>query len=167
MFVCIKQDFGKQCFFVFKNTYGGSRGTPTRLSAYQDTRNYNIDRKNIQAVEGNSFFLPSLCNKTYDLIWVDGGHLFPDVSWDICNAFHSCKVGGHILIDDVLEKGVDLKTDKASSDSRMLLDSLKSRECIEVGYFLKRTNEKLIKRGVSRKYIAVIRKQEMEKLVGV
>ena len=151
---------------VFQNTYGGSRGTPTRLSTYMDTRNRNIDRKNIQAIEGNSFFLPSLCNKSYDLIWVDGGHLFPDVSWDICNAYNSCNVGGHILIDDVFEKGVDLKTDKASSDSRKLLDSLKSREGIDVDYFLKRTNEKLIERRVSRKYIGVIRKQEMKRLVG-
>ena len=70
------------------------------------------------------------------------------------------------MIDDVLERGVDLKTDKASSDSRKLLDSLKSREGIDVDYFLKRTNEKLIERGVSRKYIGVIRKQEMQRLVG-
>ena len=54
------------------------------------------------------FFLPSLdnykFNNDYDLIFVDGNHIFPEVSWDTFFAYNNLKKNGKsfLIMDDYL-----------------------------------------------------------------
>jgi len=73
--------------------------------AYMDvageTMKKNLDRPNIKFIRSNSFFLPALgLPNKFDLIWVDGGHYFPAVAWDVMFAYDHAKEGGFVLIDD-------------------------------------------------------------------
>jgi hypothetical protein len=142
---------------VFRN-YSGMKGNDEKLSEYRKIRDSNLSGRNIKFVQCNSFSLPAITGDKFDLIWVDGCHFFPEVSWDICNAYHYCNVGGHILVDDVLEKGVHKKTDKVSSDPRVMLENLKDRSGIDVDFFLKRTDRRSLSDQTTLKYLGVIRK---------
>ena len=59
-----------------------------------------LSKSNITYVNKNSFFLPSFANKKFDFIWVDGGHNYPTVAWDIMFAYNFCKSAGYIFFDD-------------------------------------------------------------------
>ena len=65
------------------------------LKKHIQIRNKNLSAKNINFIESNSFFLPSIKNqkfkKDYDLVFVDGNHLFPEVSWDTFFGYHQLK----------------------------------------------------------------------------
>tara|TARA_B100000575_G_C23139044_1_gene662407 strand:+ start:288 stop:1124 length:837 start_codon:yes stop_codon:yes gene_type:complete len=78
------------------------------LKKHFEIRNKNLLPKNITFVESNSFFLPSLdnykFNNDYDLIFVDGNHIFPEVSWDTFFAYNHLKKNGKsfLIMDDYL-----------------------------------------------------------------
>jgi hypothetical protein len=54
----------------------GSRRAPGVLAAPAE----NTAEPNIELVKANSLFLPSLKLEPFDLIWVDGSHLYPEVA---------------------------------------------------------------------------------------
>jgi len=140
--------------------YAGMKGNTQKLAEFNQTQVRNIREKNIEFVRCNSFLLPAITDETFDLIWVDGGHFFPEVSWDICNAFHYCNIGGHIIIDDVSEPREGKISDKVSSDPRKMLEYLKCRLGIDVDFFLKRTDRRSLSDPAKLKYLGVIRKRE-------
>ena len=88
-----------------------------QLKIFKEKQKNNLKSKNIQYIDINSFYLPTLISKKFDLIWIDGGHLYPEIAWDICNAYHMCKKGGWILCDDVICTEKDYKDDYESTDS--------------------------------------------------
>ena len=64
--------------------------------------------------------LPALENNTYDIVYIDGSHLFDDVSFDINEAKRIVKDGGLICGDDLemeLNK-IDLETHIANLESQ-------------------------------------------------
>lgn len=61
----------------------------------------NIDRENITYMNTNSFFLfSSKLPKQFGLIFVDGGHLYPVVAWDIMFAYNHLQDGGFMFMHD-------------------------------------------------------------------
>jgi len=61
----------------------------------------NIDRENITYINRNSFFLPFFnLPKKFEVIFVDGGHLYPVVAWDIMFAYHHLEDGGFMFMHD-------------------------------------------------------------------
>jgi len=61
----------------------------------------NISKDNIVFIETNSFFLPSLkLPSKFDLIWVDGGHCYPVVAWDIMFSYNRLCSGGFLFMHD-------------------------------------------------------------------
>jgi len=50
---------------------------------FKEIQNENIRHPRIEFIQANSFYLPSLVQGKFDLIWIDGGHLYPEVAWDI------------------------------------------------------------------------------------
>ncbi len=61
----------------------------------------NIDRENITYINKNSFFLLSLdLPKKFEAIFVDGGHLYPAVAWDIMYAYHHLQENGFMFMHD-------------------------------------------------------------------
>ena len=57
---------------------------------------------NIIQVQQNSFCLTFLDKLKFDLVWVDGAHGYPTVVSDIINAYRLLKVGGFLMVDDVI-----------------------------------------------------------------
>ena len=61
----------------------------------------NINKKNIKFIPENSFFLPSLeLPGMFEIIWIDGGHDFPAVAWDIMFAYSHLQHGGFMFMHD-------------------------------------------------------------------
>ena len=132
-----------------------------KVQDFVENRNKNLGaNKQIRFLETNSIALTNIEEK-FDLIWVDGGHFFPEVSWDICNAFHYCNTDGHIIVDDVSEARDGKISDKVSSDPRNMLEYLKCRLGIDVDFFLKRTDRRSLSDQAKLKYLGVIRKREL------
>lgn len=133
------------------------RDTPEGLAEYRATRDRRINRDGITFVEANSFFLPEQAPGPYDLIWMDGGHLFPEVAWDFCNAWHMCRAGGIIMCDDVIPdpRGRDAY---ASDESHKVLSYLGARIDHKPIYFLKRFTPAWSADPVTRKFVSWIEK---------
>ena len=71
--------------------------------------NKNINQSNVKYINKNSFFLPEILkNKKFDFIFVDGGHDYPAVAWDIMYAYNHCKKDGYVFFHDVNEKKHDV-----------------------------------------------------------
>ena len=70
----------------------------------------NIDKDNIVFIEKNNFFLPSLgLPDKFDLIWMDGGHYYPAVAWDIMFAYNRLRSGGFMFMHDYGSKKLHVK----------------------------------------------------------
>ncbi len=115
--------------------------------------------KNVRFIEANSFFIPSLVDKDFDFIFVDAGHLYPEVAWDICNAYHLIKKpGGIMMLDDILPDAKMGTTGAVSDAAHQMIQFLSSRiENITIEYFLKRHNSDLFANPKTRKYVALIK----------
>jgi hypothetical protein len=69
----------------FVNTY--NREEKEKLDKFLKLRNKNLNRKNINFIKLNSLNLKKYFNEIkFDLIWVDGDHLNPQVTIDIINS---------------------------------------------------------------------------------
>lgn len=61
----------------------------------------NIARDNIEFIESNSFFLPTLgLPKQFEFIFVDGDHTYPVVASDIMFSYNSLVDGGFLFMHD-------------------------------------------------------------------
>ncbi len=138
---------------IMRNTYG--RVHDEAYQAFLAERTANLKCSNATFLESNSFFLPEHTADKFDLIWVDGGHRYPEIAWDICNSFHLCNEGGYILIDDVLVHPDSMETDKVSRASFEIIQYILERRHARHRFFLKRVHP--IPRY--RKYVAVLQKE--------
>ena len=138
---------------IMQQTY--RRDTPEQLQEYRSMRDSRVNRDGITFIEANSFFLPAHAKGPFDLIWMDGGHLFPEVAWDFCNAWHSCRSGGLLMCDDIIPdpRGSDAY---ASDESHKVISYVAARTGIEPVYLLKRRNPEWSADPKTRKFVAVI-----------
>ena len=61
----------------------------------------NTNFGNVIRLKANSFFLPSLnMPKKFELIFVDGSHIYPAVAWDIMYAYGAISPGGFLFMHD-------------------------------------------------------------------
>lgn len=140
---------------IMQKTY--RRETPEQLAEYRETRDRRVNREGITFVEANSFFLPEHAPGPFDLIWMDGGHLYPEVAWDFCNAWHSCRSGGLLMCDDIIPdpRGRDAY---ASDESHKVISYVAARTGIAPVYLLKRRNPVWSADPATRKFVAVIKR---------
>ena len=94
----------------------------------------------------------------FDIIWVDGGHLYPEVAWDICQCFHLLNNGGYMLCDDIIKSKTNYKTKYVSTESFRVLKYLDERYISKNTYFLKRLNPKSLSNKFLKKYVSIIKK---------
>jgi predicted O-methyltransferase YrrM len=137
---------------IMKESYG--RDEQSEYEKFVSQRSSNLANSDANFIEANSFFLPEHVKPGFDLVWVDGGHLYPEIAWDICNAFHLCKDGGYILVDDVLVHPDSPVSSKVSRASYQVIEYLLQRKQLKHDFFLKRME--LVPRN--RKYVAVMQK---------
>lgn len=60
-----------------------------------------LDLPQITAHHSNSAFLNELSLPDFDLIWLDGGHVFPEVAWDHFYCLAKLRKDGWLLSDDI------------------------------------------------------------------
>lgn len=133
------------------------RDNPEGLREYKQVRDGRVTQPGIRFVESNSFFLPAVAPGPYDLIWMDGGHLYPEVAWDMCNAWHMCRPGGMILCDDIYTdpKGRDAYGSYAGYE---VIDYLAQRLDVSPTHFLKRESPEWSALPRQRKFVSLLKK---------
>ncbi len=142
---------------IFLKSY--QREDPEYLKEFKANQQDNLKDTRIEFIKKNSFFLPGMVHRKFDLIWIDGGHLYPEISWDICNAYHLCNPRGWILCDDVMLNPDGYRDAYVSPDSHAILEYVTDRTSEEVIYFLKRETPKASANPRKRKHVAVLRKK--------
>jgi predicted O-methyltransferase YrrM len=121
----------------------------------EQERERNITAKNITFIQKNSFLLPRYTQGEFDLIWIDGGHEYPDVAFDICNCFYMLSTHGIMLCDDIVIP--DNMTKDSRNDTFNVFSPLVRDSIVNVKYIMKRLNVG-IKQHLSGKMIAVVKK---------
>lgn len=140
---------------ILRATY--RRDTEEQYQEYLNKRTKNLSHPRITLIETNSFFVPERVEPGFDLIWMDGGHNWPEVGWDICNAWHLARRGALIMCDDVIPN--PRGGDAAGADqSHIVLQYLAQRVDLRIDYFLKRENPAWSAVPLMRKYVALFEK---------
>jgi predicted O-methyltransferase YrrM len=127
---------------------------PTLIEARARSTNH----PNIQFIETNSLFLLDRVSGPFDFIFVDAGHRYPDVAWDIAYAYHLCRPDGIIMADDVtLDPSFEIAR-KKGADTSIVLQYLAIRAPITLQYFLRRRNMTVLNLPRVRDFVAWIDK---------
>lgn len=73
----------------------------------RETIKDNLLEDNIKFYELNSFFMPSLLRKDieFGLIFIDGGHKYPAVAWDLMYSYNHLAEDGFLFIHDYGSRG--------------------------------------------------------------
>ena len=143
---------------ILTQTY--DRADSEKLAAFLKKQTANTTHDRIVPYKHNSFFLMDhFSPHSFDLVWVDGGHHYPEIAWDTCQAYHLTKPGGYVLFDDVLSLQTDWRRDTVSTDSYRTLAYLADRLTTPITYFLKRRNPLNTVIKTNRDWIALLQKQ--------
>lgn len=144
---------------ILRTTY--DRELDTEYQRFVATRSANLTAPNIRFRQFNSAFLLDNVPGPFDLIWVDGGHLYPEVAWDIAIAHHLCREGGYLLCDDVIPTLDGQRTAYVSPDSFQVLRYVTDRTGAPLHLFLKRSGFKHAVVPRTRKYVAMLERLEV------
>ncbi len=146
---------------ILRATY--KRDREAEFRRFLDRRNHNLAAVTIRFVETNSVFLLEDIARPVDLVWVDGGHHYPEVAWDLAAAHYLCREGGSVLCDDVMEPAEGRRTAYVSSDSYEAFHYIAGRTGAKPNLFLKRC--KFMHAGVpgKRKYVAMMARLAIER----
>jgi len=83
----------------------------------------NTGRDNVRFFDSDSFFLASLdLPREFDLIYVDGSHMFPAIAWDIAYSYAHLSSGGFMIVHDC-HAGNDVK--KAIAHMAKIVDGVR------------------------------------------
>ena len=135
----------------FINTYG--REEKEKLDEFLKLRNKNLSRKNINFIKLNSLNIKKYFKqKKFDLIWVDGDHLNPQVTIDIINSLDLLNNDGIICTDDVIMDYKHRKNKYVSNEGFFTLKHLEDNGLIKNYYLIKRIN---LNNAVTKKYVSV------------
>lgn len=144
---------------ILAESYDYARGGAEKMEAFEQRLATNTRAANIRLVRVNSFFLPGAVKGLFDLIWVDGGHLYPEIAWDICNAYHCLKPGGTLMCDDVIPAPDGLRDAYVSPDSHSVLRYVADRSGDVLSLFLKREAPEWSADPRQRKFVAMLNKR--------
>jgi len=142
---------------ILRTTY--ERKADEDYRRFVEKRNANLGSANIVFRQFNSAFLLDRVRGPFDLVWVDGGHLYPEVAWDIAAAHHLCRDGGYLLCDDVIPAPDGPRTAYVSPDSYQVLDYFAERTGETLLLFLKRCAFRHSGVPSDRKFVAMMRRK--------
>ena len=141
---------------ILTSTYKREKSEELRI--YKEEQKQNLANSRIKFLQVNSFFIPEIVREKFDLIWIDGGHLYPEIAWDICNAYHLANKGGYIMCDDVITHSNGFRNEYVSPDSYIVLEYIRERTGEDITYFLKREAPAASADPKKRKYVALMRR---------
>ena len=135
----------------FINSY--FREEKKKLDEFLKFRTKNLLRKNINFIELNSIHIKKyFYEKKFDLIWIDGDHLNPQVTIDIINSLDLLNKDGIICTDDVI---MDIKFKKnkfVSNEGFFTLKKLEDNEILKNYYLIKRIRKS---NAINKKYVSI------------
>lgn len=132
----------------FKQSY--SRSSEKKFNEHLNLRNKNLSCDNIFFKEMDSInLLSEFKDKKFDIIWIDGDHLSPQVQFDIFQAIKLSSLGTIILVDDIIKSKI--KTKYISNAGFETIEFFKKTNYLKTEYFLKRTHFSNLK---LKKYIS-------------
>ena len=131
----------------FINSY--NRDNREDMNNFLEIRKKNINTKNIIFREISSKYILNIFKKKFDLIWIDGDHLNPQVSQDIMSSLSLIKNNGFIVCDDIIMN--NYKDKYVSNDSYKKLKALEKNR-IKNFFFIKRCRNN---NAMKKKYISV------------
>jgi hypothetical protein len=141
---------------LFCDTY--QRESDEKVEAFKTRRNKNISHPNISYYAVNSIFLPQIIEgEKFDLIWADGGHLFPEIAWDISHAYSHLATSGWLLVDDVYTHPKAPNDGYGGPDTFKVVNYLKARTSLKMELVLKRVGASFSSDPKRKKYVAVLR----------
>ena len=132
----------------FKSSY--NRANPYVYERIISRRMKNLNQNNIKFLEIDSKdLINNFPSENFDLIWIDGDHLDPQVSIDIHNSIKLLKKGCIMCCDDIVKN--NYKDEYISNESFMTLQKLEKEKKISNFYFLKRARytNKILKKFIS------------------
>lgn len=121
---------------------------------FLEKREQLLDKKNIKSFGMDSIdLLNNFEKESYDLIWLDGDHLNPQVNMDILSTFYLLKKGGILLSDDIFfdPKARHYNKSQASEGIEHLNDLKK----LNTHYFIKRCHPT---NAFNKKYVSFSKK---------
>jgi predicted O-methyltransferase YrrM len=139
----------------FTSSY--NRGDSIKVSKFLEVRKKNLDKKNIKFKVMNSLDIGKNFKKNFfDLIWIDGDHLNPQVTLDIFQSLKLIKKHGIICVDDVIRDG-DIQKNKVntqyvSNESFKTLEYFSNLKYLKTKYIIKRIRGRNLD---SKKYISI------------
>ena len=99
--------------------------------------------KNVNFYKKNTCHLFDNNLVKYDLVWLDGSHSYPEISWDVFYALSSLSKTGILLIDDIfIEKYYKKINFLDQIDAYKVIKYYNDRDKIKFKFFTKRTNSK-------------------------
>ena len=137
----------------FTSSY--NREDPIKISNFLKARKKNLDKKNIKFKVMNSLDIGNNFKKNFfDLIWIDGDHLNPQVTLDIFQSLKLIKKDGIICVDDVI---ADIQKDKTntqyvSNESFKTLEYFNNLKFLNTKYIIKRIRGRNLD---SKKFISI------------
>ena len=124
----------------FLNSYG--RDSEKKLNEFKKIRLKNLSNKNIHFQRFNSIHIKKyFSEKKFDLIWVDGDHLNPQVTIDIINSIDLLNDEGILCTDDVIRDTKYKKNLNISMESYFVLNHLEINNILKNYYLIKRINK--------------------------
>jgi predicted O-methyltransferase YrrM len=135
----------------FTNFY--QRDTVENLNLHLEKRKININMQNINFIKLNSIDIKkNFVRNKFDLIWIDGDHLNPQVTIDIINSMDLLNKNGVICVDDIVMNFKFVKDNYVSNESFLTLSHLESNNVLKNFYFVKKIRKKNFDK---KKYISL------------
>ena len=134
-----------------------------KLDEFLKLRNKNLNRKNINFIKLNSLNIKKYFNeKKFDLIWVDGDHLNPQVTIDIINSLDLLSNDGIMCTDDVIMNNKFKKNKYVSCEGFFTLKHLEDNGLTKNYYLIKRIR---ITNATNKKYVSVTTFKDNSKFI--
>jgi len=128
-------------------------GDEERKRKFLELRNKNLNRKNINFVKSNSINIKKyFYGKKFDLIWVDGDHLNPQVTIDIVNSLDLLNNDGIICTDDVIMDNKFEKNKYTSNEGFLTLKHFGDNKILKNEYLIKRIQKD---NSITKKYVSI------------
>ena len=105
--------------------------------------------KNVQMLNVNSFKLIFENNKKFDLIFIDGSHIYPYVAFDLANSLRLLQPNGFVILDDII-----FTQDNQAYASNDMLQKLEKDKILNYELIYKNINKS---HSFLKSYIAVIK----------
>jgi len=130
---------------------------PEGDATHLETVATRLTAPNIDELRANTLWLGAQDLPIFDLIWLDGGHAYPEVAWDHFYCLHRLAPGGWLFSDDIcLPKGRRVRQDPANGHTHDVITYINAR--LDPGFRLLLKRDAVSEPLADAKYISVLHK---------